>query len=381
MENNFFAYILRCNDGTLYTGYAKDLKDRLEKHNLGVASKFTRSRLPVELVYYEGYSSKSEAMSRECQIKNLSRQEKLKLIGDGHALGTQDEKKPIETSGESTTGTLYVCATPLGNLEDITLRVLRILKECDLIAAEDTRRTIKLLNHFEIATPLTSYHEHNEKTKGSKLIDELRKGKNIALVSDAGMPGISDPGHIVIKMALEGDISVVPVPGPTAGITALVASGLPTDRFVFEGFLPRGKKQRAAILAELTDETRTIILYEAPHRVKKTLLELKTVLGDRRIVMARELTKLHEEFKRNSITGVIDSLGDAPKGEICLIVEGAPEKEKKNDLPNEESRDLIKEVLLLIEKGLSKKEAIKEVASKFNLPKREVYNHLVDKGI
>ncbi|KNZ69183.1 uroporphyrin-III C/tetrapyrrole (Corrin/Porphyrin) methyltransferase [Thermincola ferriacetica] len=276
------------------------------------------------------------------------------------------------------TGVLYLCPTPLGNLEDITLRVLRLLKECDLIAAEDTRRTIKLLNHYVIKTPLTSYHEHNEKVKGSKLIQELLAGKNIALVSDAGMPGISDPGQVIVKMALDKGIKVVPVPGASAGITALVASGLDTGRYVFEGFLPKEKKKRRQILQQLADEERTIILYEAPHRLQTTLEELNRFLGNRKMVLARELTKVHEEFLRGSISEITARLADKEiKGELCLVIEGAERKQKKDDLPVWEGRTLIEQVQVLMKQGLSKKEAIKEVANKMGKPKREVYNEII----
>lgn len=276
------------------------------------------------------------------------------------------------------TGVLYLCPTPLGNLEDITLRVLRLLKECDLIAAEDTRRTIKLLNHYVIKTPLTSYHEHNEKVKGSKLIQELLAGKNIALVSDAGMPGISDPGQVIVKMALDKGIKVVPVPGASAGITALVASGLDTGRYAFEGFLPKEKKKRRQILQQLADEERTIILYEAPHRLQTTLEELNRVLGNRKMVLARELTKVHEEFLRGSISEITARLTDKEiKGELCLVIEGAERKQKKDDLPVWEGRTLIEQVQTLMNQGLSKKEAIKEVANKMGKPKREVYNEII----
>lgn len=276
------------------------------------------------------------------------------------------------------TGVLYLCPTPLGNLEDITLRALRLLKECDLIAAEDTRRTIKLLNHYVIKTPLTSYHEHNEKVKGSKLIQELLAGKNIALVSDAGMPGISDPGQVIVKMALDKGIKVVPVPGASAGITALVASGLDTGRYVFEGFLPKEKKKRRQILQQLADEERTIILYEAPHRLQTTLEELNRFLGNRKMVLARELTKVHEEFLRGSISEITARLADKEiKGELCLVIEGAERKQKKDDLPVWEGRTLIEQVQALMKQGLSKKEAIKEVANKMGKPKREVYNEII----
>ena len=203
-------------------------------------------------------------------------------------------------------GKLYICPTPIGNLEDITLRTLRILKEVDLIGAEDTRHTIKLLNHFEIKTPLTSYHEHNERDKAKELIDKLLEGKNIGLVSDAGMPGISDPGHEVIKMAIEKSIEIFVLPGATASITALVASGLDTRRFVFEGFLSSKKKERREELENLKSEARTIIIYESPHRLLDSLKDILEILGNRKLSIAREITKLHEEIYHGNVE---DGLG------------------------------------------------------------------------
>lgn len=380
MGEIFFTYLVRCSDDTLYTGYTNDLEERIKRHNMGKAAKYTRARRPVELVYYETFPTKREAMVREATIKKLTRQQKIRLIkGD---IMKKDEVVEGEGLANQQQGVLYLCATPLGNLEDITLRVLRILKESDLIAAEDTRRTIKLLNHYDIKTPLTSYHEHNEVIKGEKLLQELLKGKRVALVSDAGMPGISDPGEVIVRMALEKGIPVVPVPGPSAGITALVASGLKTGSFLFVGFLAREKKVRKTQLAELAEEKHTMILYEAPHRLKKTLQELLVSMGDRNIVLARELTKVHEEFIRGKTSEVLERLNCQPsvKGEFCLIIEGRPLTEIKKDLPNWEGEKLLEQVQIRINKGLSKKEAIKEVANQMGKPKRQVYNELLKWG-
>lgn len=220
-------------------------------------------------------------------------------------------------------GKLYLCATPIGNLEDITYRVLRTLKEVDLIAAEDTRNSIKLLNHFEIKTPMTSYHEYNKIEKAYQLVDKLREGKNIALITDAGTPGISDPGEDLVRICYEEGIEVTSLPGAAACITALTMSGLPTRRFAFEAFLPRDKKERAAILLELKDETRTIIIYEAPHHLVKTLEELYDTLGDRQISICRELTKRYEEKMRTTLSDSLVYYGEnEPRGEYVLVIHG-----------------------------------------------------------
>lgn len=220
-------------------------------------------------------------------------------------------------------GKLYVCATPIGNLEDITLRVLRILKEVDLIAAEDTRRTRGLLTYYSIKTSLTSYHEYNEIRKGRELIGKLKAGQDVALVSESGMPAISDPGFRLVRSCLEENIPVEVLPGPSAALTALVASGLATDRFVFEGFLSRKKGKRDKMLTLLADETRTIVLYESPHRIEQTLESINAVMGERRMVLARELTKKFEEFRRGTAGEILKSVREnPPKGEIVLVIEG-----------------------------------------------------------
>ena len=221
-------------------------------------------------------------------------------------------------------GTLYLCATPIGNLEDMTFRVIRTLKEVDLIAAEDTRNSIKLLNHFEIKTPMTSYHEYNKIEKGQKLVDKLLEGQNIALITDAGTPGISDPGEELVKMCYEAGITVTSLPGAAACITALTISGLSTRRFAFEAFLPSDKKERQEVLAELAEETRTMIIYEAPHRLVKTLKELGQVLGeDRRLTVCRELTKKHETVFATKIEDALAYYDvQEPKGECVMVIEG-----------------------------------------------------------
>lgn len=271
-------------------------------------------------------------------------------------------------------GTLYVCATPIGNLEDITLRALRILREVDLIAAEDTRHTRKLLSHYDIHTPLTSYHEHNAREKGAYLVEQLRQGKNIALVSDAGTPGISDPGTLLIQAAIAAGIPVVPVPGATAFVTALCVSGLSTEKFVFEGFLPRKDQERKKRLEELGREERTVILYEAPHRLRATLKAIKEVLPGRRLVVARELTKQFEEVLRGTPEELWAHFeAHPPKGEFTLLLEGRPPGEGREDPALQEDQDPVALVASLEEQGLSGQEAIKEAAKRLGLPRRAVY--------
>jgi 16S rRNA (cytidine1402-2'-O)-methyltransferase len=278
-------------------------------------------------------------------------------------------------------GTLYLCATPIGNLEDITFRVIRILKEVNLIAAEDTRHSIKLLNHFEITTPMTSYHEFNKIEKGRYLIEQLNQGLNIALITDAGTPGISDPGEELVKMAYEAGINVTSLPGPVACITGLTLSGLSTRRFAFEAFLPSDKKQRMQVVNELSNETRTIILYEAPHRLLKTLKELYDVLGDRKVTIVRELTKKHEDTLRTSVKEAISYYeAKEPKGEFVLVIEGRSFLEiQKEDQEQWKKLSLEEHMNLYVSKGLNKKEAMKAVANDRGVPKREIYQLLLEK--
>lgn len=276
-------------------------------------------------------------------------------------------------------GMLYLCATPIGNLEDITYRVLRILKEVDLIAAEDTRNSIKLLNHFEIKTPMTSYHEYNKYEKGRYLVEQMQEGKNIALITDAGTPGISDPGEELVAMCYEAGIPVTSLPGPAACITALTISGLPTRRFAFEAFLPSDKKERAVILEELKRETRTIILYEAPHRLVKTLEELSENLGDRKISLCRELTKKHETVFRGSLSeAVFWYKENPPKGECVMVIEGRSREEMEQEA-RQQWEDMPLEVHMehYMSQGIDKKEAMKLVAKDRGISKRDVYQALL----
>lgn len=278
-----------------------------------------------------------------------------------------------------TPGKLYLCATPIGNLEDITLRVLNTLKQVDLIAAEDTRNSIRLLNHFDIKTPMTSYHEYNKIEKAYRLVDKMRAGSNIALITDAGTPGISDPGEELVRICYEEGIEVTSLPGPAACITALTMSGLPTRRFAFEAFLPKEKKERAAILRELKNETRTIILYEAPHRLTKTLEELLEALGDRRLSVCRELTKRYEE---KTITTIAESLAyyteNEPRGEYVLVVEGKTLGEvAREEQASWERMSLEEHMAIYEEKGTPRKEAMRLVARDRGLSRREVYQALL----
>ncbi len=277
-------------------------------------------------------------------------------------------------------GTLYLCATPIGNLEDITLRVLRILKEVDLIAAEDTRNSKKLLNHFEIHTPMTSYHEYNKYDKAKELIDQIQQGKKIALITDAGTPGISDPGEELVKMCAEEGIEVTSLPGACACITALTLSGLGTRRFAFEAFLPMDKKERKSILEELPSETRTIIIYEAPHRLKRTLEELYEVLGNRRITLCRELTKKHETAFRTDIKKILSYYEtEEPRGECVLVIEGRSQKDIQREHQEAWMELAIEEHMKLYEdQGISRKEAMRLVAKDRGISKRDVYQALIE---
>ncbi len=278
-------------------------------------------------------------------------------------------------------GKLYLCATPIGNLEDITFRVLRTLKEADLIAAEDTRNSRKLLNHFEIHTPMTSYHEYNKYEKGRWLIEQMEQGKNIALITDAGTPGISDPGEELVAMCRQEGIEVTSIPGPAACITALTMSGLPTRRFSFEAFLPADKKERKAVLQELKTDTRTIVLYEAPHRLLKTLEELYQELGNRKIAVCRELTKKHEtQFQAPLEEACSYYRENPPKGECVLVLEGRPRQElKREEQQKWEEMSVEDHVKLYLDQGMDKKEAMKQAAKDRGVSKRDIYQALLDR--
>lgn len=276
-------------------------------------------------------------------------------------------------------GKLYLCATPIGNLEDMTYRVVRTLEEADLIAAEDTRNSIKLLNHFNIQTPMTSYHEYNKIEKGKKLVERMQAGETIALITDAGTPGISDPGEELVKMCYEAGIEVTSLPGAAACITALTLSGLSTRRFAFEAFLPTDKKEKQEVLSELVNETRTIILYEAPHRLVKTLKELAEILGDRKITVCRELTKKHETAFRTTIYEAVSYYeAHEPKGECVLVIEGKSRRELREEAIAKWEEMTIEEHMDYYRKqGIEKKEAMKKVAKDRGIGKRDVYQMLL----
>ena len=279
---------------------------------------------------------------------------------------------------DNKSGILYLVATPIGNLEDMTYRAVRILKEVDIIAAEDTRNSIKLLNHFEIKTPMTSYHEFNRYDKADQLVGELLGGKDVAVITDAGTPGISDPGEVLVEKCYEQGITVIPVPGAVAAINALIASGQKTRRFCFEAFLPHDKKDRRSVLESLEKETRTIILYEAPHRLKETLDELAECLGeDRGITLCKELTKKHESFMKTNLGQLISFFKEeenSPRGEYVLVIEGRSEESILEEEKAKWEDISIKDHLLsYIEQGMNKKEAVKQVTQDRGISRREVY--------
>ena len=274
-------------------------------------------------------------------------------------------------------GKLYLVATPIGNLDDITLRAINVLKQVDLIVAEDTRQTLKLLNHFNISKPLISYHRHNEEIKVDNLIEKLKSGENLSLVSDAGTPAISDPGEVIVREAIKNNIEIIPIPGACALINGLIASGLDTKEFCFYGFLPLNKKLRKEKLEEIKNENKTIILYEAPHKIINTLKDLNDIMPNRKIVLARELTKIHEEFIRGSVEEIFDTYNE-PKGEHILIIEGNIEKEQN-------SHDLLEYLSIedlynyYKQQNLSKNEIIKKIAKDKNVNKNEIYKQFINK--
>ncbi len=276
-------------------------------------------------------------------------------------------------------GKIYLVATPIGNLEDITIRALNILKEVDIIAAEDTRHTLGLLNHFEISKPLISYYKQNEKTKSEILIQKVLEGKNIAIVSDAGTPGISDPGEEIVRVAIENDIQIIPIPGACAFINALIASGLNTREFCFVGFLSAEKKEKRDKLNELRYETKTLIFYEAPHKLKNTLETIYEVFGDRKIVLAKELTKIHEEFIRGNLSEILTKI-ELIKGEFVILIEGS--EKSKSDIERNEINDLsLDEHYKIYEnQGFDKKEIIKKIAKDRNVTKNEIYQYFINKN-
>lgn len=274
---------------------------------------------------------------------------------------------------EKNKGILYIVATPIGNLEDITLRAIRILKEVDIIAAEDTRHTLKLLNHLEISKPLISYHRHNEETKSDVLIEHLQNGKNIALVSDAGTPGICDPGQEVIQKCIEQKMKIVPIPGACAMINSLICSGIDTDEFTFLGFLPVNKKLRKQKLEEIQSSNKTMIMYEAPHKLKTTLKDLEEILENRRIVLAKEITKIHESFFRGTVKAIQDQLTNEIKGEYVILIEKNIKELKKQNI----FQSLEEHYAYYEKQGLEKKEIIKKIAKDRDVNKNEIYQYFI----
>lgn len=279
------------------------------------------------------------------------------------------------------TGTLYLCATPIGNLQDMTPRVIETLKQVDLIAAEDTRNSIRLLNHFGIRTPMTSYHEYNKVEKARELVGKLQIGMEIALITDAGTPAISDPGEVLVRMCREAAVPVTSLPGPAALIVALTLSGLPTRRFCFEGFLPSDKKEKKQVLSELAEESRTIILYEAPHHLVRTLTELLESLGDRRVTLCRELTKKFETIIPTTLRGAIELYEEEePRGEYVLVVEGKSLQEKqKEEQASWEEMSIEEHMELYGKQGMDRKDAMKQVARDRGVGKREIYQYLLER--
>ena len=274
-------------------------------------------------------------------------------------------------------GKIYLVATPIGNLEDITIRALNVLKEADIIAAEDTRHTLGLLNHFEISKPLISYYKQNEKTKSDVILEKVREGKTVAIVSDAGTPGISDPGEEIVKKAIENNIEIIPIPGACALVNALICSGFSTREFLFIGFLSALKKEKKEKLEEIKYEKRTIILYEAPHKLKNTLEYILEILGNRKIVLARELTKIHEEFIRGTVSEILNRL-DEIRGEFVILIEGGEESLEDHEKSNLLDLSLEEHYKYYKEKGLNKKEIIKQIAKDRNANKNDIYQHFLN---
>ncbi|MGE5589111.1 MAG: 16S rRNA (cytidine(1402)-2'-O)-methyltransferase [Bacillota bacterium] len=385
-----WVYMVRCRDGTFYTGYTTDVERRVREHNGEAAggARYTRGRGPVTLVYREECGTMGDALRRERAIKGLPREAKERLAAaDVRGAADVDESASPPPQAAPQPGRLMVCATPIGNLDDITLRVLEALRQADLVAAEDTRQTRKLLSHFEISAHLTSYHQHNRKSKGKVLLDELLGGKTVALVSDAGLPGVSDPGEDIIAAAIAAGVKVEVLPGPSAALTALVGSGLPTGRFAFEGFLPRSGSERRQRLSELAGERRTLIFYEAPHRLRETLRDLLGALGDRRAAAARELTKRFEEVRRAPLSELVRHYDqEDPRGEFTLVVEGAgepPAAAEGGDADraaagmDRSPRALAARVRALESDGKDRRSAMKQVAHETGLSRRDVYRALL----
>jgi 16S rRNA (cytidine1402-2'-O)-methyltransferase len=361
-------YILRCRDGSLYTGITNDLPRRLAAHAKGMGARYTRGRGPFALVHGETYPDQASAAAREHVVKSLNRQQKESLIGE-----------PLHIAQEAgRMGVLYLVGTPIGNLEDMTLRAQRILREVSVIAAEDTRQTRKLLSHFGIQASMVSYHEHNLRTVGPALLTRLLGGEDVAIVTDAGMPGISDPGQHLVALAHDAGVPVVAVPGPTAVVAALVVSGFATDRFSFDGFLPRAKKERKAVLQRLAAEERTTVLFEAPHRLLETLEEMKDALGERQVAVCRELTKKFEEVVRATPAELMERFrSQEPRGEITIVVSGVRPPAADEPAAQPGRARLAAEVAALEADGHDRKAAMKLVGARYGMSRRDVYQALL----
>lgn len=398
---DYHVYLVRCADGTYYAGMARDLDRRLAEHNRGEGARYTRGRGPVVLVASRDGLSRSAAARLERAWKALNKEEKAALAetrspDPGHGRDTV-EAGADEGPGRPARGCLYLCGTPIGNLDDLTRRVLQVLASADYVAAEDTRRTRALLSHEGLSKPMVSYHEHNKRTRGPVIIDDLRRGKKVALVTDAGMPGISDPGEDLVREAIAEGLDVVPVPGPSAMLTALVASGLPATPFTFAGFVPRVARERKAAFARLKDSPWTTVHYEAPHRLAATLKDLGAAVGRRPVVVARELTKRHESFHRGTTAEVLAEIerlfpsGDI-KGEVCLIVAGAafdggsgadPANHEAGPAAAPTQADLTPPAIWRSVKeeearGTGRKEAMKDVAVRLGISRRQVYQAILE---
>ncbi len=402
-SGDYHIYLVRCADGTYYTGMTRDLDRRLGEHNRGEGARYTRGRAPVELVASRGGLSRSAAARLERAWKALSKEEKAAL-GETHSsdpdrpqtAGTAGTK-PDDGAGGPAAGCLYLCGTPIGNLDDLTRRVLQVLASVDYVVAEDTRRTRALLSHEGISRPMVSYHEHNKRTRGPVIIDDLKRGKKVALVTDAGMPGISDPGEDLVREAVAEGLEVVPIPGPSAMLAALVASGLPATPFTFSGFVPRNSRERRAVFVRLVDSPWTTVYYEAPYRLAATLRDVQASLGSRPVVVARELTKRYESFHRGTAAEVLAEIerlfpSGEIKGEVCLIVAGSgfgggegkglsgkgagPETTREPaDLSAPTIWRLVKEEEA---RGADRKEARKNVAVRLGLSRRQVYQAVLE---
>lgn len=372
-DREHVVYILKCADNTLYTGYTNDLRHRFCMHEKGKGAKYTRGRGPFTLVYTEYFATKEAAMRKEYAIKRLRRHEKEQLIcakrGKDYVLNIQ--KSFEKQSG----GTLYVIPTPIGNLEDITYRALTVLRSVALIAAEDTRNTKKLLRHFDILTPLISYHEHNMDMRENMLLDRLGKGDSIAIVSDAGMPGISDPGHEMIEAAIASNRPVVVLPGANAAVCALVGSGISSNEFLFYGFLPRKKKDQIDELKRLKPLKATLLFYESPYRLRETVTQIYEQLGNRKMAIARELTKRYEEYVRGTASDVVSWANENElKGEFCIVTEGSREKSCDANQLWWSPLSVNEHIAHYMEnEKMKSKEAIKKVAEDRHMAKRDVY--------